>query len=90
METAVIGTGYVELVTGACLANVGYPVVCVDKNLEKLRNNIIPNALIILTEWEDFSKMRKFMKTSIIFDGRNLYNRDTLEKESFELYQIGV
>ena len=53
------------------------------------------DALIILTEWSnfknpDFSKMRKLMKTSIIFDGRNLYSRNTLEKESFELYQIGV
>ena len=53
------------------------------------------DALIILTEWEDFKtpdfgKMRKLMKTTIIFDGRNLYSKDTLKKELFELYQIGV
>jgi len=34
MQISVIGTGYVGLVTGACLANTGQDVVCVDKDAE--------------------------------------------------------
>lgn len=38
MKVVVIGTGYVGLVTGACLAEVGTEVVCVDVNEEKIIN----------------------------------------------------
>ena len=33
---SVIGTGYVGLVTGACLADFGNEVICVDKIPEKI------------------------------------------------------
>jgi UDPglucose 6-dehydrogenase len=33
LEIAVIGAGYVGLVTGVCLAKLGFRVTCVDKNL---------------------------------------------------------
>ena len=36
MKIAVIGTGYVGLVVGACLAENGNDVVCVDKDRSKL------------------------------------------------------
>ncbi|MEM4655155.1 MAG: UDP-glucose/GDP-mannose dehydrogenase family protein [Thermosphaera sp.] len=36
MKICVIGTGYVGLVTGACLADFGNEVMCVDKNLKKV------------------------------------------------------
>jgi UDPglucose 6-dehydrogenase len=42
---AVIGTGYVGLVTAACLADIGNKVICVDNNLKKiesLKKNVIP------------------------------------------------
>jgi len=44
-KIAVIGTGYVGLVTGTCLSDFGLNVVCVDNNkekIEKLCNGIIP------------------------------------------------
>lgn len=37
MRVCVIGTGYVGLVTGACLAHAGHHVVCVDNNEEKVK-----------------------------------------------------
>lgn len=37
MKITVIGTGYVGLVAGACLADMGNDVVCVDNNEEKLQ-----------------------------------------------------
>jgi UDPglucose 6-dehydrogenase len=36
MEVCVIGTGYVGLVTGACLAHIGHHVICVDNNEAKV------------------------------------------------------
>ena len=37
MRVCVIGTGYVGLVTGACLAHCGHHVICVDNNEEKVK-----------------------------------------------------
>jgi UDPglucose 6-dehydrogenase len=45
MNIAVVGTGYVGLVTGTCLAETGNHVSCVDIDtvkVEKMRNGIIP------------------------------------------------
>jgi UDPglucose 6-dehydrogenase len=37
MRVCVIGTGYVGLVTGVCLAHIGHQVICVDNNEEKVK-----------------------------------------------------
>ena len=37
MRIAMIGTGYVGLVSGACLADFGHDVVCIDKDPAKFR-----------------------------------------------------
>lgn len=36
MNVAIIGSGYVGLVTGACLAKIGNKVICVDNDLKKV------------------------------------------------------
>ena len=38
MNIAVVGTGYVGLVTGACLAETGNNVICVDNNISKVKS----------------------------------------------------
>lgn len=45
MKITVFGSGYVGLVTGACLADVGHSVVCIDideKKIDGLKKGIIP------------------------------------------------
>lgn len=45
MRIAIIGSGYVGLVSGACLAGFGHTVVCTDKNaerIEKLNAAVMP------------------------------------------------
>lgn len=37
MNIAIIGSGYVGLVTGVCLAQIGHRVICVDNNPEKIK-----------------------------------------------------
>ena len=37
MKVTIIGTGYVGLVTGTCLADIGHDVTCVDINTERVR-----------------------------------------------------
>src|SRR5690606_27085865 len=45
MKIAVVGTGYVGLVSGACFSDVGIEVTCVDidqKKIDNLKNGIMP------------------------------------------------
>ena len=52
------------------------------------------DALALVTEWNefrepDFPKMRKLMKSPVIFDGRNIYSRETMKANGFTYYSIG-
>lgn len=53
------------------------------------------DCMVLLTEWSefrspDFDEMKKLMKKSVIFDGRNQYNDKNLADLGFEYFQIGV
>lgn len=52
------------------------------------------DTLVVVTEWNefrkpDFSRMATAMKQRVIFDGRNVYDRDDMKREGFEYYSVG-
>ena len=53
------------------------------------------DALILITEWNefrrpDFEAIRDVLGSPVIFDGRNIYPRKTLEGLGFTYYGIGT
>jgi UDPglucose 6-dehydrogenase len=59
--------------------------------LEAVQN---AEALVLATEWNefqriDFEQVHKIMHTPIIFDGRNLFDPETMKKLGFRYYGIG-
>jgi len=70
MKLCMIGTGYVGLVSGTCFADIGNQVVCVDKNVEKIKQlnlGISPIYEPGLDELikKNFSAKRLFFTTNI-------------------------
>ena len=62
-----------------------------DRNYDVLEG---ADALVIHTEWHpyrrpDFERMLELLRQPVIFDGRNLYKREELEKLGFEYYTVG-
>ena len=52
------------------------------------------DALLICTEWQvfrtpDFDRMKRALNSPLIFDGRNLYDVDDMQKEGWEYTSIG-
>ncbi len=52
------------------------------------------DALLIITEWNefrtpDFNRIRTSLKEQVIFDGRNVYDLETLADQGFTYYSIG-
>jgi UDPglucose 6-dehydrogenase len=52
------------------------------------------DALLICTEWNEFrrpsfERMKKALKHSLVFDGRNIFSRAEMEKEGFTYYSVG-
>ena len=52
------------------------------------------DALMVVTEWSefrrpDFAKMKRLMKTPVVFDGRNIYNPAAMREHGFSYYSIG-
>ena len=52
------------------------------------------DALLLLTEWNefrrpDFERIKNLLKTPVIFDGRNQYNKDRMVEKGFTYYCVG-
>ena len=76
MKICIIGTGYVGLVTGACFADLGNTVICVDNNKDKidsLNNKQIPIYEPGLEELvvKNFSSKRLKFTTDLNFAVKN-------------------
>jgi len=52
------------------------------------------DALAVITEWQefrepDFARMKKLMRTPVVFDGRNIYQREQMKTLGFTYFSIG-
>jgi UDPglucose 6-dehydrogenase len=52
------------------------------------------DALIIATEWSfflnpDFTQIAESLNAPVIFDGRNIYTPDVMERNGFDYFSIG-
>jgi UDPglucose 6-dehydrogenase len=52
------------------------------------------DALVVVTEWQefrepDFARIKKLMRTPVIFDGRNIYQREQMKTLGFTYFSIG-
>jgi UDPglucose 6-dehydrogenase len=70
---------------------IGDKITYTETQYECLEN---ADALIIATEWNefrtpDFDKMLTMLKDAVIFDGRNVFDVQTIEKKGFHYESIG-
>ena len=66
MKVCVIGTGYVGLVTGVCLAEIGHNVICVDKDESKI-NMLLKGKMPIYEPGLDKLVEKNVKKKNLIF-----------------------
>jgi len=69
----------------------GKKITFADKSYSALKG---ADALVIATEWNefrepDFGRMRKLMKSPVIFDGRNIYSPEQMKAQGFTYYSVG-
>jgi len=67
MKVCVIGTGYVGLVTGVCLAEIGHDVICVDKDESKV-SSLMEGKIPIFEEGLEGLVKSNVKKKSLVFD----------------------
>src|SRR6478735_1273323 len=61
------------------------------KNYDALKN---ADALAVITEWQefrepDFARIKKLMRTPVVFDGRNIYQPDQMKALGFTYISMG-
>jgi UDPglucose 6-dehydrogenase len=69
----------------------GSKIQLVEKGYDALKG---ADALAVVTEWNefrepDFPRMRKLMRSPVIFDGRNIYSPEQMQAQGFSYFSIG-
>ena len=69
----------------------GNKITYTKKNYDALKG---ADALVVVTEWQefrepDFARMKKLMRTPVVFDGRNIYQPDQMKALGFTYFSIG-
>jgi UDPglucose 6-dehydrogenase len=69
----------------------GSKLSLVDRSYDALKG---ADALAVVTEWNefrepDFARMRKLLRSPVIFDGRNIYRPAMMKEQGFTYYAIG-
>ena len=69
----------------------GAKLTLVDRSYDALKG---ADALAVVTEWNefrepDFTRMRKLLRSPVIFDGRNIYRPAMMKEQGFTYYAIG-
>lgn len=86
MDITVIGTGYVGLVTGACFADLGNRVYCVDSDQKKIAS--LNKGRVTIYEPGLEEMVRRNMKKGRIFFSTNL--KDGLKKSEIVFICVGT
>jgi UDPglucose 6-dehydrogenase len=69
----------------------GNRLALADRSYDALKG---ADALAVVTEWNefrepDFARMRKLLRSPVIFDGRNIYRPAMMKEQGFTYYAIG-
>ena len=72
-------------------ALLGEKITCVETQYEALHG---ADALIVATEWNefrtpDFDKMLTLLKDPVVFDGRNVFEAEQMQKRGFHYESVG-
>lgn len=94
-----------KLLEAGCIVKVYDPIAMDEARIHRLGDTVTycedkyeavkdADAMILVTEWKEFRMpswdiMRQLMKQRVIFDGRNIYDRETLAEDGFLYYGIG-
>jgi UDPglucose 6-dehydrogenase len=96
----------IELITKAGASVVAYDPVALEEAQRRVVNAISygtdaydclvdADALLLVTEWNEFRNpnwhvIGKLMNSKVVFDGRNIYEKETLQEEGFDYFGIGM
>lgn len=74
-----------------CKRRIGDKIEYVENHYDALKD---ADVLFLVTEWTEFRfpdwpKIKGMLKTPVVFDGRNIYEKDELLKEGFDYIGIG-
>ena len=73
------------------LASIKDKIIYCDNEYEAMEDS---HALVIITEWNQFrnldlEKVKSLLKQPYFFDLRNIYRRDSMEKQGFKYFGVG-